>query len=77
VLVGSSCRFATTGTDTANSAGTCATARFTGETQDLIEEGLQRGYTNAELNERLSSLARRAMIAISRLHRYLRTTKEP
>jgi hypothetical protein len=48
-----------------------------GETQDLIEEGQQKGYTNEELDARMSSLARRAMIAVSRLHRYLRSTTAP
>lgn len=48
-----------------------------GETQDLIEEGRQKGHASIELEARMSSLARRAMIAISRLHRYLRSSRAP
>jgi four helix bundle protein len=48
-----------------------------GETQDLIGEGRQKGYLPAELEAQMSSLARRAMVAISRLHRYLRSSRAP
>jgi four helix bundle protein len=51
--------------------------RSLGETQDLIHDGYLRKYWDDSKKGRLLSLAKRAMVAISRLHRYLRSTTAP
>lgn len=48
-----------------------------GETQDLLHEGRKRRYWNEAQTRQADSLARRLMIGVRRLHRYLRTTTAP
>jgi four helix bundle protein len=48
-----------------------------GETQDLLHEGRKRHYWDEAQTREADSLARRTMIGVSRLHRYLRSTVAP
>jgi four helix bundle protein len=48
-----------------------------GETRDLLLEGATAGYFQTDQLRRAQNLEKRAMVAISRLHRYLRATKAP
>jgi four helix bundle protein len=48
-----------------------------GETRDLLLEGTMAGYFSAEDVREAQNLSKRAMVAVSRLHRYLRSTKAP
>lgn len=59
-------------------------ARFTryarsslGETQDLLHEGKGRRFWSETETLPVDALARRTMIAVARLHRYLRSTTAP
>jgi four helix bundle protein len=47
------------------------------ETQDLILDGHHRKYWDDSTKGRLLSLAKRTMVAVSRLHRHLRSTSAP
>jgi len=48
-----------------------------GETQDLLHEGRKRRFWSEAETRPADSLARRTMIGVSRLHRYLRSTPAP
>lgn len=48
-----------------------------GETQDLLHEGRKRRYWSEAQTRPADALARRTMIGVSRLHRYLRSTTAP
>jgi four helix bundle protein len=48
-----------------------------GETRDLLLEGAMAGYFTADDLQEAQNLGKRAMVAVSRLHRYLRSTKAP
>jgi four helix bundle protein len=48
-----------------------------GETQDLLRDGRKRRFWSEAQTRPADALARRAMIGVSRLHRYLRSTTAP
>jgi four helix bundle protein len=48
-----------------------------GETRDLLVEGGMAGYFQTDQLQRAQNLEKRAMVAVSRLHRYLRSTRAP